>query len=421
MGRFEDMILGLKEDTEVPAEVWAKYTDTLENLPDQPEKRSIRTNRWVKYTASAASVVLAATAIFTANPALAARIPIIGSIFGEVQEISRFSGEYDDKATVLNTETTSNTETDEAEEADNNAAEGAGHAGTAGDAKGAINAQYVAEDAGVTVTASEIYCDGLSIFLTAQVEVEQGKLNNIPGNMMYLRGSWKTGADGQEIELENDNLEGKVIDDHTFVGMVKLDLDTLDVQDGEMELKLSRIGYDDVHELDAEDISESHKIEGEWDLKLPFTVDKEAVTRIPINKENNGYCLKEVFVSPYQVVTFTDVPYTMDTTTREEFEEMMDQKTGGTEDPGYTYEEYMAQQGKIYEPSDTIIFNQDGEKLQSWEEYQGRSVNAVDGKEVTKLYIYVFDEFDSWLKMAKEGIDCAAADRALIAAEVDVK
>ena len=111
----------------------------------------------------------------------------------------------------------------------------------------------------------------------------------------------------------------------------------------------------------------------------------------------------------------------MDTTTREEFEEMMDQKTGGTGDPGYTYEEYMAQQGKIYEPSDTIIFNQDGEKLQSWEEYQGRSVNAVDGKEVTKLYIYVFDEFDSWLKMEKEGIDCAAADQALIAAEVDVK
>ena len=81
----------------------------------------------------------------------------------------------------------------------------------------------------------------------------------------------------------------------------------------------------------------------------------------------------------------------------------------------------MAQQGKIYEPIDTIIFKQDGEKLQSWEEYQGRSVNAVDGKEVTKLYIYVFDEFDSWLKMEKEGIDCAAADRALIAAEVDVK
>lgn len=415
MGRFEDMILGLKEDTEVPADVWAKYADTLENLPDEPERKHIWKNRWIKYAASAATLVVTASAVFTANPALAARIPIIGSIFGEVQEISRFSGEYGDKATVLNTETETGAAMENSGTGENGVTE------AAGDTKEAVKPQYVAEGNGVTVTASEIYCDGLSIFLTAQVEVEQGKLNNIPGNIMYLRGSWRAGANGQETELENDNLEGKVIDDHTFVGMVKLDLDTMDVQDGEVELKLSRIGYDDVHELDAEDISESHKIEGEWNLKLPFTVDKEAVTKIPVGKENKGYCLKEVFVSPYQVVTSTDVPYTMDTTTREEFDEMMNEKTGGTGDPGYTYEEYMAQQGKIYGPCDTIIFNQDGEKLQSWEEYQGRSVNAVDGKKITKLYIYIFDDFDAWLQMEKEGMGCKAADKALIAAEVDVK
>lgn len=413
MDRFEDMILGLQEDTEVPADVWAKYTDTLANLPDKSKKRDTRPNRWIKYAASAATVVVTASAICTANPALAARIPIIGSIFREVQEISRFPGSYDDKATVLNTENTSDTETA--------AKPKTGRAENAGDTKEAAKPLYVVEDAGVTVKASEIYCDGLSIFLTAQVEVEQGKLNNIPGNTMYLRGSWKAGADGQETELENNNLEGKAVNDHTFVGMLKLDLDTLDVQDGEMELKLSRIGYDDVHELDAEDISESHKIEGEWDLKLPFTVDKEAVTKIPVNQENNGYCLKEVFISPYQVVTFTDVPYTMDTTTREEFDEMMGQKTGGSGDPGYTYEEYMARQGKIYEPCETIVFDQDGELLQSWGEYQGRSVSAVGGKEITKLYIYVFDDFDKWLEMDKGGMDCGVADQALIAAEVDVK
>ena len=146
------------------------------------------------------------------------------------------------------------------------------------------------------------------------------------------------------------------------------------------------------------------------------------MTKIPVNKENSGYCLKKVFVSPYQVVAFTDVPYTMNPTTREEFDEMMKEKTGGAGDPSYTYEEYMEQQGKIYEPCDAVVFNQDGEKLQSWNSaYQGRSVNAVEGKEISKLYVYVFNDGDACLDMEKEGMDSAAADKALIVAEVDVK
>jgi hypothetical protein len=34
MDRFEDMISGLQQDIEVPAEVWTKYTNTLNELPD---------------------------------------------------------------------------------------------------------------------------------------------------------------------------------------------------------------------------------------------------------------------------------------------------------------------------------------------------------------------------------------------------
>lgn len=395
MSKFDDMIYGLQQDTEVPDKVWAKFTDSLSRLPDKPEKQNVRKNRWMKYAASAAAVLIVGSAVCYTNPALAAKIPLIGEIFKEVQHLSTFSGEYDDKAKVLNWES--------------------------GDVVEILNSQYTAENAGVTFNASEIYCDGLSVFLTAEVYVEQGGLTNIPGRIMYLDGSWKMGTDGEEKALRNNNLEGKVMDDHTFIGMLKLDLDDTDLENSTVELKLSMIGYDDKNELDAEDISAFHKIEGEWNLQLPFTVDKEAARTVGVNQENNGYCLKEVFVSPYQVITYTEVPYTENKITREEFDEMMKEKTGGTGDPGLTYEQYMEQEGKIYEDCMTIVFNQDGERLQPIEEFRGRSVNSVQEKEISRLYIYIFSDIDTGMEMYEKGMECDAADRALISAEVEVQ
>lgn len=91
------------------------------------------------------------------------------------------------------------------------------------------------------ITASEIYSDGYSIFLTAKIEVEDGKLSKMlehytsdmmgeestTAATMYTEGTWN--LQGREKnELINNFFEGKVIDDHTFVGMVKLDVDEME-------------------------------------------------------------------------------------------------------------------------------------------------------------------------------------------------
>ena len=143
MSKFDEMICGLQQDDEVPEEVWTRYTGTLAMLPDragQQEVRAngwdksawqevranrrnksgqqavrtdrwnksvqqdIRANRWIRYASSAAAVVIVGSAVCCANPALAAKIPLIGGIFGEVQQDATFSGEYDSKAEALNTE-----------------------------------------------------------------------------------------------------------------------------------------------------------------------------------------------------------------------------------------------------------------------------------------------------------------------------
>lgn len=394
MSKFDDMIFGLQQDTEVPEAVWKKYRDTLSALPDHPVQHSANRNRWAKYAASAAAVVIAGSALCYSNPALAARIPFIGNIFKEVQQISRFSGEYDDKAEVLD----------------------------AGGDEAGLNAAYTAENSGVTITASEVYCDGLSIFLTAEVDVEQGGLESIPGNVMYLDGSWRLAGDGEERMLMNNYLEGKAVDDHTFLGMVRFDLDGTELQSDTMELNLSMIAYDDVNEMDTEDIFPSHEVRAEWNLSIPITADTEASRIIPVNKENKGYCLDKVFVSPYQVIAYTDVPYIEEEITREDYERAMEEKTAGSaEDMGISYEEYVERMGKTYADCVTLIFNQDGEQLSPVEDIRGRSVNAVQDMEISKLYIYVFDDFDAWVKMSEEGMDSSAAELAVLAEEIEVK
>ena len=147
MKDFDNMIQGLRKETKVPDEVWTKYTETLSNLPDQTENRRSDKKHWMKYTAVAAAAAITVTTICFADPAFAAKIPILGQIFKQIQQQSTFSGEYSDKAEILSKE----------------------------DADGTVPAdsKYTVQDAGVTITASEIYCDGLSVFVTAEIDVEQ--------------------------------------------------------------------------------------------------------------------------------------------------------------------------------------------------------------------------------------------------------
>ncbi len=413
MSQFEDMMDRISNNNEVPDRVWKKLDYVLDDLPEHEESAGIN-RRGHRITATAAAVVVAAgAALCCANPTFAAKIPFIGKIFAEVENEVPFSGNYSEKANVLSQ-------------------------GAEGDESGnAVGSEgIVKEDAGVKVTASEVYCDGLSVFLTTEVEVEQGGLKNMPGHyigdgdataeMMYLRGSWNL-SDGTPIELMNDNLEGKVVDDHTFVGMLKLNLPENGMADGKVQLNLSSVGWDDVTKLDAEDISESYRMEGQWNFDIPFTVDTESVKEIAVNKEAGGYTLEKVFVSPYQVVTYVNVPFTEREITREEFDEMMDEKTGGEGDPGISYEEYVEMAGRDYQECETVICNQDGELLFSNPDGYGKTVAAVDGKEITMLHVFVFDNFEDDIEIEKSRLDDGivdmkkASEKAVISTEIAVK
>ena len=164
-----------------------------------------------------------------------------------------------------------------------------------------------------------------------------------------------------------------------------------------------------------------------FNFDIPFTVDTKSAKEYEVNVSGGGYTIQKVFVSPYQVVSYVDVPFTEREVTREEYDAMAKEKTGGEGDFGLTYEEYAEEVRRTYQMWDTVICNQDGEMLFSDQESIGKSVAAVDGKKVSALHVFVFDDMDAAIEVIKSRLDKGtiniqeAAGKAAVTAEVTVE
>ena len=332
------------------------------------------------------------------NPALAAKIPLIGKIFEKVEDDIIYSGDYSDKGTVL-------TEEDYAGNLD--------------------TSDYSASDKGITLTASEVYCDGYSIFLTVNIEAEEADFTHIPEHYtgmhvtdnrtaagFYIDGTWS--VDGNASERFENTFEGEVIDSHTFAGMLKMNLAQKAVNNSKLNLNINGLGYDDDRMLDGEEISASHWTEGSWEIVLPFEVDESDVKTIEVGEQKGNITLENVVISPYQVIVHATTPGEQRELTDDRREKLL------SKDPDMTDAEMFALLGYSYEPCYTICFNQDGEMLYADTEMAGRAGFAVQGKEIKTLYIFLFDNLDDWAKMEQEGMNSSVADKAVISREIHV-
>ena len=316
--------------------------------------------------AAVAAAVLGVGGLGYFNPVLAAKIPLIGKIFEKVEEDATYSGDFSDKKTVLTKE----------------------------DAAGNLDtSDYTVSDKGITLTASEAYCDGYSIFLTVNIESEDADFTHIPRHYtgmniaddktaagFYIDGKWR--VDGRSDEWLENTFDGEVIDSHTFAGMLKINLAKKHAGSGELSLTVNGLGYDDDTMIGGEEISASHWTEGSWNITIPFEVNETDVKTIEVGEKKGNITLEDVVVSPYQVIVHA---------------------------------------GWSYEPCSTICFNQDGEMLHPDMEMAGRAVFAVQGKEIKTLYVYIFDNLDDWSLMEQEGMNSSAAEKAVISEEIHVE
>ncbi|MCM1258460.1 MAG: hypothetical protein NC307_11480 [Roseburia sp.] len=61
MNKFDNMVKGLGQELEVPEKVWAKYVQTLENLPEKEVRRNRHTGKWAAAAAVMALVLVGTT------------------------------------------------------------------------------------------------------------------------------------------------------------------------------------------------------------------------------------------------------------------------------------------------------------------------------------------------------------------------
>ncbi len=428
MKKYEEFIEGLRQDVEVPQAVWSQYINTLEHIDQLSGQRKggNRMNRntgrkWIS-AAAVAGVLVAGTVLFSyADPVAASKIPLIGRIFEQVSENATYSGSYDNRLVLSQSE-------DRADIPD-------------GTGSGTDSAQNKADwvntvsDQGITLTIQEVYSDGYSVYLAAELQAQEGGFSRIPAHYtrqydtktsqsVHVSGIFKTDVSDKESALNNGYFEGKAVDDKTFIGMMKLDKDQYEASGGELYLEITDILYDDVNALDAEGIEPQCRFSGNWKLKVPYSVDAAAGREIPVQKENkDGFRIQKVFVSSSQLIVFTQTPYTTlspDTYTREDFRRQWgkkNQEIAAADGTPVTYEDMLAK--KMYEYSELAVYNQDGEALEVQYSDETKTVFAVQDHDLKKLRIYMANgSGEQTLLHASD--EQEAKELAILEAEVDL-
>ena len=198
--------------------------------------RRIGRNRVVRRKAvhgflGAAAAVMLAVTFCVANPSVASQIPGAGSLFVRLQGIFRFSGIPEDE-TVYPYETAEQADdTDTAKRTDwTDSADTAESTDWTDDAGIAENLG-TATDQGVTVTVTEYYASNQSISIGVRI----GSADAFPklavtqaqqGNQLLqllTEETYSFREAGDETVKGSRNLEGYLEDEHTFVGVMRID------------------------------------------------------------------------------------------------------------------------------------------------------------------------------------------------------
>lgn len=210
------------------------------NLAAKKAKQKQRKRRTFFRTCTGAA---AAAAVFSGvcitNPAFAARIPLVGHVFEEIGESLGFSGDFSEYATPIGkTAEAENTASEDTGKASEEKADlGSSADGTSdGTEEGTENTSdtgrtlYSETKNGMTITLSELYCNDSALYVSMLLETEE----KFPETMLMqeegapiidlARSTLKFSYNDRELLTEGP-LDGKIIDDHTYAGVLRFNLD----------------------------------------------------------------------------------------------------------------------------------------------------------------------------------------------------
>lgn len=219
---------------------------------------------------AAAFILTLSTLLNVFMPVEARRFPLLGNVFSYIQDNLDFAGLYDKYAFKIN--------------------------------------QEVYDD-GLSISLSEVYCDGINLFVSYEVSsdksfyeyMDKSKIHE--GQLNYY-GEPKISYYGQEENLNDLGLagfEGDFIDEYTYVGAKTYTLSGKEFPTQfYFEIKITGV------ELLAEKKGDENAlINGEWIFNVPVTVNKKDIKEYEVNAGNKGHSIDKIVVSPITVSIYS--------------------------------------------------------------------------------------------------------------------
>lgn len=158
-------------------------------------------------------------------------------------------------------------------------------------------------------------CDGEGLYVTYKVESEKpfkytswGDKSLDMNQLMTTEAYNKVSFSNEELDNSGlVGLEGKFLDENTFVGMERYYLKSLEIDipdEFDFEVKLNSIG---TGAIKAED--KDQYFNGEWTFKVPVKLDKSISKEIAINyKKDNGFSLDSIMITPVSLIVYNKKP-----------------------------------------------------------------------------------------------------------------
>ncbi|MCM1256938.1 MAG: DUF4179 domain-containing protein [Roseburia sp.] len=298
---------------------------------ERNRRRRSRGKMLAGFSAVAAAFVLFVV-VCAANPALAAKLPLMRSFFQDVEEKVSYKGDYSSRSVKWIPE-----ETEEPKEGTEGLGEGAAESKES-------DSPYIQRDNGVTVTLGEVYCNDMAVYIGIHIQTEEP----LPKEYMEdTKGQWEfstvqlqttavadmTESGGPVIKdgvaLAPNSVEGTFEDDQNFTGIIRIDAsefveDLTPGYDGwiteeNWDEHFRRIGIPDKfqYQLNIEKVFYGYNWTGDYDnpgetIQIPECVEGNWNFTLDIEKDNSDCLVKEINetdANGYGIAKITKTPY----------------------------------------------------------------------------------------------------------------
>ena len=224
-----------------------KSTEKSTGSSGKKSSGTVKSHKKFKAVYKTALGLTAAAAVFSAvcitNPAFAENIPLVGNVFKQLGNSLGFYGDYSKYAKQLtdSTEDARSADADGSQEGSSNSqnvqAEDQNTTENDNSDKTKDNESYSKTVDGTTVTLSEVYCNELAMYLSMTIHTEDKfpdtfiRFDGKPDIKLSENSTVKYDYMDGKSNLFNAYLDGKMLDDNTYAGVLRIPVEDMTVDE----------------------------------------------------------------------------------------------------------------------------------------------------------------------------------------------